>query len=114
MGDYKPQVGDHVRVVLEGEVTSTPNYCPDFKLTDGNGGEQWVQPQFAVTASVEKIEPPVEVFEVGARIRRVWFGPYYEVTIGNDGYLHHQGGRAEWRNGATRFTSKHYERVTLS
>jgi hypothetical protein len=115
VGDYKPQVGDQVRVVVEGEV----------ELVDGFGFT--VGPQFPVIyeddkdvlVSVEKIEPPVEVFGPGDVVRRL-VDRDYVYALGDNGYTnltlqHVYTYNDDLRSfNADDFTSKSFERVTLS
>lgn len=103
---YKPEVGDRVRVVLEGVVTQNPNFAPDFTLDHMT----WVQPQWPVTKSVEKIEPPVEQFKFGDVVRSKLTGAVYTLT--REGYVRHSMG--SHFPSLRKFTSEHYEKVDLS
>jgi hypothetical protein len=80
MGEYKPKVGDRVRVVIEDEVSWTANSHEGF---DTKGG-CWIYHADDHTVTVEKI---VTVFKPGDRLRER--GSDYQVTLGSDGYLQH-------------------------
>lgn len=110
------KAGDRVRVVIEGVVSSAHD-TGKFRVSvggdeghDEGGSFAWVHPD---TATVEKIEPPVEVFKPGDRVRHRH--SEFEVTVGEDGYLlHHTTGDHSWfpkRYDPTQFTSKWYDRV---
>lgn len=108
MGNLKR--GDRVRVTIEGEVEFGSSFGVDLEVGDGvvhlREGT-WRGVEF------EKIEPPVEVFKPGDRIRHRDIG--FEVTIGDTGYLvHHTTGNHSWRPWRNEpFTSELYERVSL-
>ena len=118
MSDYKPKEGDRVRVVLEGTVTGVNSGYGWFNLrTDGGLGYAGIHDD----GSVEKIEPPVEVFKPGdvvrdkatSTVRALGENGYVIlqsgftqevgalVSYGNFGYQEHE------------FTSERFEKVDL-
>lgn len=104
---YRPQVGDRVRVTFEGDyLDGVIKAGPSFWIYR-NG--------ISAIRSIEKIEPPVEVFEPGDTVRSKSGGFLY--SIGSDGYFSHPARHFfEWGYGIgeKHFTSKDYERVNLS
>lgn len=113
MTDYKPQKGDHVRVVLEGEVTS-PGEQGEFTLLPNNHCTSItlsLQRLAGFSASIEKIEPPVTVFKPGDLLRRKSDGTHYLITL--DGWTIVGNGYVEEQPAYRPFTSEHYELVSL-
>jgi hypothetical protein len=115
VSDYKPKVGDRVRVVLEGEVDDPARGYGTY-VRDGDGITSFVAAEHVV--SIEKIEPPVEVFKEGLVVRRragVNAGRVYTLGVGT--YVPHSDGyEIEYGVGYTRgfFNAENFERVTLS
>lgn len=109
---YTPVKGDRVRVVLEGEIKGV--------YSDGDLRIESVEHYSSDLAhegivSIEKIEPPVEVFKPGDVVRSKEH-PSLRYVIGCDGYFSFQGN--DFRDHAESFledafTSERYERVTL-
>lgn len=64
--EYRPQLGDTVRVTLEGEVTTVWG-GDDYGIT--LNGNTLLSNSTMRKASVEKVEPPIEVFQPGDTIR---------------------------------------------
>ena len=99
--------GDRVRVTLEGTYRGESTDSPCL-----NGHTMPLRSRENVT--LEKIEPPVEVFQRGDVVRHRQTGNTYTLT--NDGYVSHTTG-AVWMDGAgwrdSQFTSERYERVEL-
>lgn len=121
VSEYKPQGGERVRVVLEGDVADDVNSI-GFSLEQETGGFFPIMWDDSSVVSIEKIEPPVEVFKPGDRVRSKASGA--EFTLGEDGYLAHRNPAREphysrwmdYRVTATQpshFTSQKYERVEL-
>lgn len=113
---YKPVKGDRVRVVLEGEVDST-FANGDFDLGRSIGWTNSIRPTDETVVSIEKIEPPVEVFKPGDVVRSK-ANPGLLYSIGRDGYLSHSLHEffGWYPTGATHreaFTSRYYEKVSL-
>lgn len=120
MSDHRPQVGDRVRVVLEADVSDVDGEGIEF---DSDEISLWIGPKARkdFVVSIEKIEPPVEVFGPGDVVRQ-------RSHPGNIKALYDESdGRCRWlqvtdshypagylSNSHSRFTSKHYERVNLS
>lgn len=112
MSDIKH--GDRVRVVAEGlahnngRYTVVQNDNDDWLVEYRNGA-------VGNGVKVEKIEPPVEVFQPGDVVRSKRDGSS-TYTITNDGYVSHQTGD-HWHDGREycerQFTSEYYERVDL-
>lgn len=103
MGDIKP--GDYVRITIEG-----PWYDDDYRTTEQIASIREYGAHPADTVTVEKIEPPVEVFKPGDRLRYKgrWSG--YEITVADRGYLQHfTDGSVEFFTTPTKFTSEKYE-----
>lgn len=83
MSDYKPAVGDRVRVVLEGEV----NYSPGGFYTTRHYFSQG-DPE---VVSIEKIEPPVTVFKPGDVVRPKSKSCEFEYLLTSDGWVSFRG-----------------------
>jgi len=110
--------GDRVKVTLEGEVTRVLDIEPGSEevelRVEHNGRASYV---YTDMATVEKVEPPVEVFGPGDVVRdRVYHNLVY--TLGSDGYYSHRrdvwranGSPDHWKAGP--FTSESYERVSV-
>jgi hypothetical protein len=117
MSEFKK--GDRLRVTTEVEVVDpTPIHRNGLTalraILDGGVVDVVITP----SSSIQKIEPPVETFQPGDRIRRKltdgWTLPY-EITVADGGYLHHHGnGEVTWTPGPARFTSRSYEKVNLA
>lgn len=117
--------GDRVRVVIEGEVTSAAD-GGGFHFDVGQAAG-WIHPDAPEVVSVEKIEPPVEVFGPGDVVRSISQPDYVYLVRPNNRYIylrthhdHHDHdapnvlvGR-EFGPASFGFTSKYYERVDLS
>lgn len=103
------KVGDRVRVTLEGTVES----LSDRDLCVGRG---WAEQSIIArhpnehTITIEKIEPPVEVFKPGDVVRHKKHRSF-RYTLGGGGYFSHQ--LLTWVSSATQFTSEDYELVIL-
>lgn len=117
MTAYKPQVGDRVRVVLEGEVSATGTgwFNLGGYVLDGKSATS-IWPTRERTVSVEKIAPPVEVFGPGDVVRSKREGSYWQIL--DDGYVRlgtFEPGRsyAAVCSVGSRFTSADFERVSL-
>lgn len=117
MSKYKPVAGDRVRVVLEGEVgwvsgSGTGNF-------EVGTGDSYVNPDRAEVVSVDKIEPPVEVFKPGDVVRERTTGVHYALAVDGWTLLNGRDSR-HYRKNATggyvggEFNSVAYERVPLS
>lgn len=106
MGEkYQPKKGDRVRVVLEGEVTRGLGITDTFDLE----GRYIYANGYAVT-SIEKIEPPVELFGPGDTVRGRATGRLF--TLAATGYINH--GRGDFTCSSTqKFTSLDFERVEI-
>lgn len=107
-GKYRPEVGDRVRVVLEGEVRETTTET--FVVGDGFWSNV-IHPDSEHLVSVEKVEPPVEVFGPGTVVRSKRSGWAY--TVGEGGFLSHELGRWVIHRLSNHFTSERYERIEL-
>lgn len=108
MSDYKPVKGDRVRVVLEGEVSWADVEQFDVRAEDNR---LLASVLLGRGASIEKIEPPVEVFKPGDVVRSKWF-PSYLYLINDSGYSY-VGGNGSYRSIDHTFTSKDYEKVSI-
>lgn len=114
MSNYKPQKGDRVRVVLEDEVRGVES---DGFVVGDAADANYIQPSAEHVVSIEKIEPPVEVFKPGDVVRAKWNDSFL-YSLGRDGYFSHSS--ALWfpyENSITQekdFTSRAYERVELA
>lgn len=109
---YRPVKGDRVRVVLEGEVVEALS-STTFTVGEAGTWENLINQEREHVVSVEKIEPPVEVFGPGDTVRSRFY-PNLVYSIGDDGcYAHHA---REWRPAGeddSYFTSATHERVEL-
>jgi hypothetical protein len=111
--DYKPKVGDRIRVTFEDVVIDTSD---GIELANSHYADLFVFDLDEPTlVSVEKIEPPVEVFKPGDVVTRPRSGGH-PIMLLETGYvrvgkphLHPYG------HGCTRdfFTSEHFQRVEL-
>src|SRR5690348_2997757 len=118
MGDYKPKKGDRVRVVLEGEVyhVTEGRFGVSDDPSDGRGNI--IYPDKGHAVSIEKIEPPVEVFGPGDVVRpRNESYRHLIYLLGANGYSFIDtapGGHVfHKRDTARKFTSATYEKVDL-
>lgn len=104
--------GDYVRITIEGPWVGDDT--TDGEQFDGDVQEYVNEPTDRVFLT--KIEPPVEVFKPGDRLRRNGFGGY-EITLGTQGYLQHfplSGESCYTEYGADPddfFNSKNFEKV---
>lgn len=112
MSKYKPANGERVRVVYEGEVSSSDDV--GFTVE----GELPVLWEDQSLVSIEKIEPPVEVFGPGDVVRSK--NGTGTRALGKTGYirLDREVGAffaygSEFAKSLSDFTSKNYERVEL-
>lgn len=110
MSEYVPKAGDHVRVTLEGRVTTASSWFFEVECSDGRFN------RFSEKAdiTVEKIEPPVEVFKPGEVIRHKGSGVV--LALAEVGFLnidHKRFYRYVDAGHPEHFTSEHYERVVL-
>lgn len=130
------RVGDRVNVTAERTVTEKAQdakvvWVSDddsgIRIEDANGKREYVLYRSggandgtystgtfrnAPLVSVEKIEPPVEVFKAGDTVRSKG-SPNFIFTVGRYGYLDHMNGI--WNaNPEQKFDSRYYEKVTLS
>ena len=100
-------VGDTVKVVVEGKVTAkygdddNIEIESDYDTTDLFGKH---------VVSVEKVAPPVITFKAGQRVRNKASGNEY--TIGVDGSFSHQLFEYNTTFSTRRFTSDHFELVS--
>lgn len=72
--------GDSVKVTLEGTVTNIVPFGDDrieLRIEDGSGDVYYISPS---KSNVEKVEPPVEVFEPGTIVRGKYSGRIKIVT----------------------------------
>lgn len=117
MSDYKPQKGDRVRVVVEGEITGTYREGQCFNIGHSPGG-MYVTPHTEHVVSVEKLEPPVEVFGPGDIVRPKDIG-HIVYMLGRNHYSYVYTGPGEGEvirarfYDTERFTSERYEKVNL-
>lgn len=109
---YKPLDGDHVRVVYEAEVSDADH--EGFAMRSEEGGND--VPIFFNDhglVSIEKLEPPVEVFKPGDVVRSIE-RPENVYALGYKQYLA-IGPKNTLGQGQPHevgeFTSKHYELV---
>lgn len=112
MSDYKPAVGDRVRVSFEAEVEHI--YADGdlrFELVENYGTSIPHEANF----SIEKIEPSVVTFEPGDVVRAFHEGPDDLYVVGKDGYLELPSGHyyADGPDTYKSFTSDYYEKVSL-
>ena len=110
--------GDRVKVTLEGTLTSADH--PDaFAMGRSQQRAIFSTQAKEYTVTIEKIEPPVEVFKPGdvVRVKRGLDG--HARVLGQDSYIVIPSGR-QWRYGEAggyereEFTSRRFERVNLS
>jgi hypothetical protein len=80
---YMPKKGDRVRVVLEGEVGWVGGSHFEFV----NGADYIGHKDGKNTVSIEKIEPPVEVFKPGDVVRHKGNEDGHWFAIAEDGWL---------------------------
>jgi hypothetical protein len=114
----KIQVGDRVRLTIEGAVEKVWSELDhtDHGLTiDGEvyGSSKVERCHVEV---IEKAKPPVVTFQPGDRLRRKHWPNPYEVTLGDDGYLHHCSGRVTYSQyGGERgfFNPENFDKVEL-
>jgi len=101
--NYTPAKGDRVRVVLEGEVSWVGS--KGFEV-----GESYAEDH---VVSIEKIEPPVEVFKPGSVVRHRTFGTLY--AVGDVHYVNLESGESYKLTEDSRsvFTTAFYEKVSL-
>lgn len=109
--------GDYVRVTIEGYHT---NAHPLVEYGTHAGDERnWeYESTDSDTVTIEKLEPPVEVFKPGDRLRRKGLGNY-EITLGDEGYLQHlASGRTVYaKYGADApdfFNSENFEKLNIA
>lgn len=107
--NYEPKPGDRVRVVIEAEVDSVRPYRVVFAGRDDLPG-RYTEVLKSQIVSVEKVEPPVEVFEPGDTVRNKMV-PDFVYSIGHGGFYAHRTGH--WYECKSEFTSSDYERVEL-
>lgn len=110
MSDYKPVKGDRVRVVLEGEVSEVWHSGRFVLQSDDDAVEIGFSADRVegFNVSIEKIEPPVEVFQPGDVVRSILF-PEHVYRLGNGGYYSHSMEKTYRPLGA--FTADEYELV---
>ena len=99
--------GDRVRITIEGEVTAVSTNGD--LIVDDYHEIATAAPTGGIT--VEKVEPPVEVFGPGDVVRHKTEKVLY--TIGKNGFLNHRSGILWESTTFEPFTSEHYERVSL-
>lgn len=107
--------GDYVRITIEGPWLDDGYGTTEEIKAIGLWGEV-----AGDTVMVEKIDPPVEVFKPGDRLRRKGFGDY-EITLGDKGYLQHHvtsTGRVRYHKYSDStnpewFTSQRFEKVDI-
>ena len=115
MSDYKPQIGDKVKVTFEGTYEAPNGGFGSPGVRPDGHPEVFLHASHALRAatSVEKIEPPVEVFKPGDVVRHKRHGDIR--AIGNDGWVNLTHG--DVITGVydldQRFTSDKYERVNV-
>lgn len=111
MGEkYKPVAGDRVRVVLEGEVG--PDATGHFYVGAPGEGNS-IKAEVGHVVSIEKIEPPVEVFGPGDVVRPIG-DPSNVFALGYRQYLaigKANGTARAWTYEGSEFTSDEYELV---
>jgi hypothetical protein len=109
MSDYIAEVGDRVRVTIEGEVKRVNRFdtVQEIRIETEKGETLYFDTD---EATVEKAEPPVEpeyVFSPGDVVVSKACG--YRYTVGKNGYFDHLNNVVE--TDSTPFTSKQFERV---
>lgn len=105
----KLKTGDYVRITIEGEfrakdlshLKETGTYAPDERNWELLTNE-------TDTIVVEKIEPPVEVFKPGDRVRDKVATDYHFLVL-NKGYVDLTNNI--YNEDDYKFTSGHFERV---
>lgn len=112
MSEYRPEVGDRVRIVIEGDVRSVDSNG-DFYTKDN-----CFEPGQDTIVSIEKVKPPVEVFKPGDVVRHK--RQRFVVALDRSGYTYlsesaNNGHRFAYEQGyePDDFTSEDYERVEL-
>lgn len=103
------QKGDLVEVSFRGEVTRERDEDGDYRLVlDGQGEVVYINPDAESVTRFQKVEPPIETFVLGDRVRER--DTKNEYTLGAGGYIaHSDGGR--WFKHNYLFTSLVYELV---
>lgn len=118
MADFKH--GDRVRVTFEGtwDYDPTSVWGASAGVNVGGGYKLYERHTLDRARAIERIEPPVEVFKPGDRLRPTSNGIPCEITLGSDGYLQHFIGRpgGVWfyeyvANERESFNSTRYEKV---
>lgn len=101
--------GDRVKVTFEGVVRGVNARYVSLE----NDATAWLGELRHDLVTVEKIEPPVEVFKTGDLVRSIDSRNYYLIT--DKGYLEMNKGIRGQHNplGSIVFTSKNYERVSF-
>lgn len=102
--------GDRVRVVLEGEI-GTVGRTGSFLL--GRRAENHIDPNYEHVVSVEKLEPPVEVFKPGDVVRSKGGYDLWFITRGGYAYANGPNAGAHFEDGGEPFTSQLYEKVDI-
>lgn len=113
MGEgWAPEVGDRVRVVLEGKAAALPGVAgPDDHDLFIEAGNDVHVVDVRHVVSIEKVEAPVEVFQPGDTVRNLTTGVLYTIAFGEMYYNHSR--RRVYSMGGLPFTSENHERVTL-
>lgn len=114
MGDYTAEVGDRVRVTIEGTVKRVNRFdtVQEIRVENDKGETLYFDTD---EATVEKVEPEYEVFGPGDVVRSRASGGVRALSL--DGYLHVDSGvYYTYAQGISRdyFTSKNFGRVELS
>lgn len=111
--------GDRVRITFEGEADE---YLAGITYGTHEAGDRnfEVRSDEGDTVTIEKIEPPVEVFGPGDLLRTTHDGPPAYYYLAENGYVRLVGGGYgnvtpfyEYDEGDV-FTSKEYEKVDLA
>ena len=111
MSDYRPSKGDRVRVVLEGEVTSTHRGGDSFVVgAFGEANEIAASAEHVI--SIEKLEPPVTVFKPGDTVRNKKLHEFI-YTVAENGYYDHYAA-CVFTDGEESFTSETYELILFA
>lgn len=111
MADIKK--GDRVKVTIEGEVANTTTH--DYVVGIGGHNAVFARNPRDYTVTVEKIEPPVEVFKPGDVVRDKGV-PDFLYSIGPSGYTQlSDGSHFKWDSclGSDHFTSREFEKVNI-
>jgi hypothetical protein len=104
MSDYSPEVGDRVRITIEGVVVRNHlNPSDRFELENGRGFSG--KPRDVDVVSIEQVQPTTHVFQPGEVIRGKATG--WTITVGKGGYLAHDDG--EWHQSWVWFTGDQFE-----